>query len=188
MRPYDRGGVEHAVCEMLVAFGDDPEREGIIGTPDRVARAWGEMLSGYREDPRAILSTDFDADGYDQMVVLRDIDFTSMCEHHLLPFHGIAHVAYIPKVRVVGLSKLARLVECYARRLQLQEKMTRQVADALQEHLVPLGVAVLVEATHTCMSDRGVKKPGAKMVTSVMLGALRHDPGARAEFLSLVKR
>lgn len=188
--PFDASLARVAITDLLCAFGEGglPEwREGIADTPDRVARAWQEMLAGYQDDPAAILATDFDADGYDQMVLLNGIAFTSICEHHLLPFHGVAHVAYLPSARVVGLSKLARLVDCFARRLQLQERMTQEIANAIAEHLAPLGVGVLVEATHTCMTDRGVRKPGAQMVTSVMLGAFRDNDAARTELLAMAR-
>lgn len=187
MNQYDGPAVERAVAEMLGALGDDPAREGIRGTPGRVARAWREMLSGYGQDPAKILSTDFDAEGYDQVVAVPGIEFASVCEHHLLPFTGTVAVAYLPGSRVVGLSKMARLVECFARRLQIQERMTQEIAGAINSHLGARGVAVVVEASHSCMALRGVKKPGARMVTSCMLGCFREIPAARAEVLELLR-
>lgn len=174
-----------AVEALLVTIGEDPEREGLQDTPARVVKALLEMTAGYNQEPVEILATTFGADGYDEMVVLRGIRFTSLCEHHLLPFSGVAHVGYVPKDRVVGLSKLARLVECYGKRLQLQERMTRQIAEALIEHLEPLGAGVVVSAQHSCMGCRGVRQPDAAMVTSAMLGVLRTDAAARTEFMAL---
>lgn len=176
-----------AVRSLLAALGEDPERDGLVDTPGRVERAWRELLSGREADVGAILSRDFDADGYDQMIALAPIEFVSVCEHHMMPFSGAAAVAYIPRKRVVGLSKLARLVDAFARRLQIQERMTQQIADALEEHLHPIGCAVLLRASHTCMSYRGVRKRGGQMTTSVTTGLMRVDPKARAEFLSLVR-
>lgn len=170
---------------LLDAIGEDRNREGLVDTPARVLKALLEMTSGYTDKPEEILATTFEADGYDEMVVLRGIRFTSLCEHHMLPFSGVAHVGYLPKSRVVGLSKLARLVECYAKRLQLQERMTRQIAEALLGHLEPLGAGVVVSAHHSCMGCRGVRQPDAAMVTSAMLGVLRDEPAARAEFMML---
>lgn len=174
-----------AVRVLLAHVGEDVERAGLLDTPDRVARALREMTSGYRDDPAAILARTFD-DRCDEMVVVSGVDFTSLCEHHLLPFVGVAHVAYLPGERVVGLSKLARLVDCYARRLQVQERMTVQIAEAIAEHLSPRGVGVVVEAHHSCMGCRGVRKPNARMVTSAMHGVFRDEPEARAEFLALI--
>jgi GTP cyclohydrolase I len=172
---------------MIRWAGDDPNREGLIGTPDRVVRAWEEFFRGYNEDPREILARTFEEiEGYDEMVVLKDIRFESHCEHHLLPIIGLAHVAYLPKTRVVGISKLARLVEAYAKRLQIQEKMTAQIAGAIEDILQPDGVAVVIEATHQCMTTRGVHKPGATMVTSRMLGGFRNDQKTRREFLAMI--
>ncbi|MGF6504650.1 GTP cyclohydrolase I FolE [Paraburkholderia sp. 32] len=178
---------EEAVRTLIRWAGDDPEREGLIQTPARVARAYREFFSGYDSDPMQILATTFsEVDGYDEMVVLKDIRFESYCEHHVVPIIGRAHVAYLPEHRVVGISKLARLVDVYAKRLQIQEKMTVQIADALNTVLQPKGVAVILEAAHQCMSTRGVHKPGASLVTSRMLGAFRDDPSTRREFLSIV--
>ncbi|SDR53155.1 GTP cyclohydrolase I FolE [Paraburkholderia tuberum] len=178
---------EQAVRTLIRWAGDDPEREGLIQTPARVARAYREFFSGYDSDPMQILATTFsEVDGYDEMVVLKDIRFESYCEHHMVPINGRAHVAYLPEHRVVGISKLARLVDIYAKRLQIQEKMTVQIADALNTVLQPKGVAVILEAAHQCMSTRGVHKPGASLVTSRMLGAFRDDPSTRREFLSIV--
>jgi GTP cyclohydrolase I len=173
------------VYAMLDAIGEDPKREGLVDTPARVVKALKEMTAGYQEDPGQILSRTFAVE-YDEMVVLRDIDFTSLCEHHMLPFMGKAHVGYMPGDRVVGLSKMARLVHCYARRLQVQERLTQQVANSMQEHLGAAGVGVVVEARHECMACRGVKLPGSTMVTSAMLGSMR-EPAQRAEFLRLTK-
>lgn len=176
-----------AVREMLLAMGENPDREGLLDTPDRVIRSWTELYAGYHQDPADILKTTFgDVNGYDEMILLKDIPFHSTCEHHMLPFEGTAHVAYLPKDRVVGLSKLARLVDCFARRLQIQERMTREIANALMDHLQPLGCGVVIEASHGCMVCRGVKKEGARMVTSALDGDFR-NPATRAEFMALIK-
>ncbi len=177
---------EAAVRELLLAIGEDPDRDGLEDTPGRVARAYREMLAGRHQDPGEILARRFRID-HDEMVLVRDIEVFSLCEHHLLPFHGVAHVGYIPARGglVTGLSKLARLVDCYAKRLQVQERLTAQVADALVKHLQARGVIVVVEAEHLCMSMRGVKKPGSRTTTSAVRGALR-DPATRAEAMSLV--
>lgn len=177
--------IERAVREILEAIGEDPDREGLKRTPTRVALAYSELFAGLCEDPHRYLGTVFAAD-YDEVVLLRDIPFASMCEHHLLPFVGRAHVAYLPKGRVVGLSKLARLVESYARRPQIQEQMTKQICEALMEELAPKGAAVVIEATHSCMTIRGVKKTGSTMITSCLLGVCRSDARTRAEVLSLI--
>jgi GTP cyclohydrolase I len=167
--------------------GDDPGREGLLGTPDRVVRAYEEFFNGYGEDPVALLHRTFEEiSGYDEIVLLKDIRFESHCEHHMLPIIGKAHVAYLPDRRVVGISKLARLVEVYAKRLQIQEKMTAQVANTIDEVLRPKGVAVVIEAAHQCMTTRGVHKPGVSMVTSRMLGIFRTDPTTRREVLSMI--
>ena len=181
----DTPRIEAAVKEILAAVGEDPSREGLLDTPARVARAYSEMFAGLQENPREHLRTVFTAD-YDEVVLLRDIPFASMCEHHLLPFQGRAHVAYLPKGRVVGLSKLARLVEGYARRPQIQEQMTKQICEALMEELQPEGAAVVVEATHSCMTLRGVKKTGSTMITSCLLGVFRSDARTRSEVLALI--
>lgn len=177
--------VAAAVREILLAVGEDPDREGLRETPMRVARAYTEIFDGLQADPAEILSTTFDLD-HDEMVLVRDIEVWSTCEHHLLPFTGVAHVAYIPsKGRITGLSKLARLVDAYAKRPQVQERLTSQVADALVEHLHPQGVMVVVECEHLCMTMRGVRKPGAKTVTSAVRGVMAH-PATRAEAMSLI--
>lgn len=184
--PIDQPAVEKAVRDLLIAFGEDPQREGLQDTPARVARAYAEILQGHGTDPAAVLESKFDI-GHQEMVLVRDISFYSLCEHHLLPFHGMAHVGYIPALdgKVTGLSKLARLVEGYARRLQVQERLTGQVADALVERLGARGVIVVIEAEHECMSMRGVKKPGSRTVTSAVRGIMR-DPATRAEAMSLI--
>jgi len=178
--------IERAVREIIEAIGEDPAREGLVDTPARVARMYAELFEGLRIDPAQYLKVGFEA-GHDEMVILRDIPFYSVCEHHFMPFHGVAAVGYIPDGRVVGVSKLARLVEGYARRPQLQERLTGQVADALMETLRPDGVAVVIEAEHLCMTQRGVKKPGSRMVTSATRGLFRRNQATRAEFLSLVR-
>ncbi len=186
-RRPSRAEAERAVRTLIEWAGDDPDREGVKGTPARVANAFEEYFSGYGVDPVELLQRTFEeTDGYDEMVVLRDIRFESHCEHHLAPIIGKAHVAYLPQKRVVGISKLARLVEVYARRLQIQEKMTAQIANTLNEVLEPKGVAVVIEAAHQCMTTRGVHKPGVAMVTSRMLGAFRTDPSTRREFLAII--
>ena len=177
--------IERAVREILLAVGEDPDREGLLRTPNRVARAYVELLAGMNEDPRIHLRTVFN-ERYDEVVLLRDITFHSLCEHHLLPFVGKAHVAYLPDGKVVGLSKLARLVEGYARRPQVQERLTTQIADALMEELNPQGAACVIEATHTCMTIRGAKKPGSIMVTSALRGIFKDNPPSRHEVLSLI--
>lgn len=182
-----RGEAEDAVRVLLRWAGDDPMREGLLDTPARVVRAYEEFFKGYAYDPREILARTFsEVDGYDEMVVLKDIRFESYCEHHMVPIIGRAHVAYLPDHRVVGISKLARLVDAFAKRLQIQEKMTVQIADALNEILQPKGVGVILEAAHQCITTRGVHKPGVQMVTSRMLGSFRNDPSTRREFLAIV--
>ncbi len=177
--------IERAVREILLAVGENPDREGLLKTPNRVARAYGELMAGLQEDPRRHLKTVFN-ERYDEVVLLRDIQFHSLCEHHLLPFTGRAHVAYLPDGKVVGLSKLARLVEGFARRPQVQERLTTQIADALMEELNPAGAACVIEANHTCMTLRGVKKHGSLMVTSALRGVFKNDVASRAEILSLM--
>ena len=180
---------EEAIRTLIRWAGDDPDREGLVGTPDRVARAYKEFFAGYLEDPIEILQRTFEeTDGYDEMVVLKDIRLESHCEHHMVPIIGIAHIAYLPNRRVVGISKLARVLEVYAKRLQIQEKLTAQVANTIQEVLEPQGIAVVIEAAHQCMTTRGVKKPGVTMVTSKMLGCFRDNPETRREFLSIIGR
>lgn len=179
---------EEAIRTLLRFAGEDPEREGLRDTPARVIRAYGEYFSGYAQEPAVILNRTFEeVEGYDEMVILRDIRFSSHCEHHMAPFFGRVHIAYIPKTRVVGLSKLARLVDVYSRRLQIQEKMTAQIAGALQDALEPRGVGVVVEAVHLCMSMRGAQKAGATMQTSRLLGSFRSDSKTRQEFFDLIK-
>jgi GTP cyclohydrolase IA len=183
---FDRDRAEAAVREFLLAIGEDPDREGLRDTPARVARAATELFAGLWQDPADVLATDFGLE-HDELVLVKDIEVQSTCEHHLLPFHGVAHVGYIPGEhgRVTGLSKLARLVDVYARRPQLQERLTTQVADALVDKLHPRGVIVVVEAEHSCMTYRGVRKPGAKTVTSAVRGSLR-NAATRAEAMSLI--
>ena len=189
LRCPDRAEVEAAVRTLIRWAGDDPDREGLVGTPDRVAQAYREYFAGYDDDPVEILQRTFEeTDGYDEIVLLRDIGFESHCEHHLAPIIGKAHVAYFPAKRVVGISKLARVVEVYAKRLQLQEKMTAQIANTLDEVLQPLGTAVVIEAEHQCMTSRGVHKPGVTMVTSRLLGVFRDNPTTRRELLSMIGR
>jgi GTP cyclohydrolase IA len=178
-----------AVKTLLRYMGEDPEREGLLDTPDRVVRAWEEMTSGYRVDPEEILETNFDAARYNEVIACAWIEFYSTCEHHMLPFSGYAHIGYMParkEPRVVGLSKMARLVECYGRRLQIQEKMTVEIADAMQKYIRPSGVAVVIQAKHLCMSCRGVQKHKAAMVTSEMRGMFRKSAATRSEFFRLV--
>lgn len=177
--------IERAIRELLIAIGEDPDREGLVKTPNRVARAYSELTSGLREDPKLHLQTVF-TESYDEVVLLRDIPFHSMCEHHLLPFTGRAHVAYLPDGKVVGLSKLARLVDGFARRPQVQERLTTQIADALIEELAPIGAACIIEAVHTCMTIRGAKKTGSVMVTSALRGLFRENATSRHEILSLM--
>lgn len=182
-----RDEAEAAVRTLIRWAGDDPAREGLVETPKRVARAYEEFFSGYNEDPVAYLQRTFEeVDGYDEMVLLRDIRLESYCEHHLAPILGKIHIGYLPDHRVVGISKLARVAETYAKRMQIQEKLTAQIANCIDEVLQPKGVAVIIEAEHQCMTTRGVHKPGVRMVTSRMLGAFRENTDTRREFLSLV--
>lgn len=182
------GQLEEAVRTLLDEIGEDPARQGLVRTPERVRRMYAELTSGYRADPDALLNgASFDVD-YDEMVVVRDIEFYSLCEHHLLPFYGHAHVGYLPRGRVIGLSKIPRVVDMYAHRLQLQERMTQQVAAFLMERLEPKGVGIVVEAVHLCTMMRGVRKQQATMVTSSMLGTFRRDGRTRSEFLTLIGR
>ena len=183
----NRAEAEEAVRTLIKWAGDDPDREGLLDTPGRVVRSYEEFYDGYEADPKAILARTFEeTDGYDEIVLLRSIRFESHCEHHMAPIIGRAHVAYLPRRRVVGISKLARLVEIYAKRLQIQEKFTAQVANTIEDVLEPRGVAVVVEAAHHCMTTRGIHKPGAVMVTSRMLGAFRDDASTRREFLAMI--
>jgi GTP cyclohydrolase I len=184
-KEIDTQRIEKAVREILEAIGEDVEREGLRDTPARVARMYGELLAGMREDPDIYLQKVFHED-YDEIVLLRDIPFYSVCEHHMLPFIGQAHVAYLPKGRVLGVSKLARIVECFSRRLQCQERLTGQIADIIMDRLKPMGTAVVLEASHSCMTIRGIKKPGSVMVTSALRGIFRRDPRSRNEIISLL--
>jgi GTP cyclohydrolase I len=181
----DQQRIKNAVNELLLAIGEDPGREGLIETPRRIAEMYAEVFSGMHTDPMEHLKVGFDV-AHDEMVLLRNIPFYSMCEHHFLPFHGEAHVGYVPDGRVVGISKLARVVEGFARRPQIQEQLTSQIANAIMDALQPDGVAVVIEAEHLCMTMRGVKKPGSRMVTSAMRGRFKESALTRAEFLSLV--
>jgi GTP cyclohydrolase I len=184
--PFDHDRAEAAVRELLAAVGEDPQRDGLIDTPARVARAYAEMFAGLRQTADEVLTTTFDL-GHDEMVLVQDIEVYSTCEHHLVPFHGVAHVGYIPGAdgRITGLSKLARLVDVYAKRPQVQERLTTQVADALVRILQPRGVIVVIQCEHLCMSMRGIRKPGARTTTSAVRGQLR-DPATRAEAMSLI--
>ncbi|MFI9392939.1 MULTISPECIES: GTP cyclohydrolase I FolE [Streptomyces] len=183
---FDEKRAENAVRELLIAVGEDPDREGLLETPARVARAYRELLAGLRQKPEEVLTTTFDL-GHDEMVLVKDIEIVSLCEHHLLPFHGVAHVGYIPAEsgKITGLSKLARLVEVFARRPQVQERLTTQIADSLMGILEARGAIVVIEAEHMCMSVRGIRKPGAKTTTSAVRGQLR-DSTTRAEAMSLI--
>jgi GTP cyclohydrolase I len=183
-----REQAEEAVRTLLRWACDDPTREGLLDTPKRVVKSYEEFFAGYHVDPVALLERTFEeTDGYDEMVLLRDIRLESYCEHHMVPIVGRAHIAYLPHRRVVGISKLARVVEAYSKRLQIQEKLTAQIANTLNDVLQPRGVAVVLEASHQCMTTRGVHKPGVSMVTSRMLGAFRDDPATRREFLSMIR-
>ena len=186
--PFDHDRAVAAVRELLLAIGEDPERDGLRDTPERVARSYAEIFRGLREQPENVLTTTFDI-GHDEMVLVKDIEVYSTCEHHLVPFHGVAHVGYIPNTdgRITGLSKIARLVDVYAKRPQVQERLTTQVADAMVRVLEPRGVIVVIECEHLCMSMRGVRKPGARTVTSAVRGSLR-EAATRAEVLSLISK
>ncbi|KAB8175713.1 GTP cyclohydrolase I FolE [Microbispora sp. NEAU-D428] len=186
---FDHDRIEKAVREILFAIGEDPDRDGLRDTPARVARAFAEQFAGLGQRPEDALTTMFDAD-HDEMVLVKDIEVMSTCEHHLLPFHGVAHIGYTPndKGRITGLSKLARLVDVYARRPQVQERMTSQIADGLMQVLEPRGVIVVIEAEHMCMTMRGVRKPGAKTITSAVRGDFRSSEATRAEAMSLILR
>ncbi|MGK4582441.1 GTP cyclohydrolase I FolE [Kitasatospora sp. HPMI-4] len=186
VRAFDQERAEKAVRELLLAVGEDPDREGLLETPARVARAYKEIFAGLWQEPEDVLTTTFDL-GHDEMVLVKDIEVFSTCEHHLVPFQGVAHVGYIPSVsgKITGLSKLARLVDVYARRPQVQERLTSQVADSLMRILEPRGAIVVIECEHMCMSMRGIRKPGAKTLTSAVRGQLR-DPATRAEAMSLI--
>jgi GTP cyclohydrolase I len=187
-KDYDEESISQAVEQLLSAIGENPAREGLQRTPERVARMYSELLAGYRVDPVAMVNDALFDVKYDEMVIVRDIEFYSLCEHHMLPFIGRAHVAYLPRDRVVGLSKIPRIVDMYARRLQVQERMTRQIADFINNLLHPFGVAVIVEGLHLCATMRGVKKHNARMTTSTMLGAFRTSMATREEFLANISR
>lgn len=184
-QPVDHARIERAVREILAAVGEDPDREGLLETPARVARMYAELFSGLRQDPTTHLKKCF-TQKYDEMVLVKDIDFESMCEHHLLPFMGKAHIAYLPNGKIVGLSKLARIVEVIAHRPQVQERMTEQLADLIEEELRPKGVAVVLEATHACMTVRGIHKPGSLCTTSAMRGVCKDNLSTRAELMALI--
>jgi GTP cyclohydrolase I len=186
MDQIDTGRIEKAVREIIEALGEDPLREGLAETPERVARFYEEVFGGIQTDPGEVIDAFFGEEHYQEIVMVREIPFYSMCEHHFVPFHGQAHVAYMPQGRVTGLSKLARLVEGFARRPQMQERLTAQVADCLNDRLDPLGVLVVIEAEHLCMSMRGVKKPGAVTVTSAVRGIMESNPATRSEAMSLL--
>lgn len=183
----NQGKIQKGVRMILEGVGENPNREGLLETPKRVAKAYKELLAGYHHLPTSILRKRFSVQKYDQMILVKNIDFQSLCEHHLLPFTGVAHIAYIPKQKVVGLSKIARTVEMYARRLQIQEQLTEQIADTIMKELQPRGVGIVISATHFCMTMRGVKKHEPKMITSALMGEFRDNPSTRNEFLSLVK-
>lgn len=182
----DQERIKAAVREIIEATGDDPQREGLLDTPRRIADMYGEIFAGLWQDPREFLAVTFN-EAHDEMVILKDIPFYSLCEHHFMPFHGVAHVGYIPEGRVVGISKIARVVEAFAKRPQLQERLTAQIADCILDALQPDGVAVVVEAEHVCMTMRGVKKPGSRMVTSAVRGHFKERSVSRSEFLALVR-
>jgi len=184
-KTIDTGRIEKAIKEILLAVGEDIEREGLRDTPRRVASMYAELLTGMQEDPKEYISSIF-TENYNEIVLLRDIPFYSICEHHLMPFIGTAHVAYLPSGVVLGVSKLARIVDCFARRLQVQERLTVQIADFIMDSLDPRGVAVVLEAAHSCMTIRGIKKPGSVMVTSALRGIFKKDPKSRSEVLSLM--
>ncbi len=186
MNEIDQGRIEKAVREIIEALGEDIDREGLIGTPERVARFYAEVFDGIHRDPGDVVDAFFGDEHYQEIVMVREIPFYSMCEHHFVPFHGQAHVAYLPNGRVTGLSKMARLVDGFARRPQMQERLTAQIADALSDRLEALGVLVVIEAEHLCMSMRGVKKPGAMTVTSAVRGTMQSDAATRAEAMSLL--
>jgi GTP cyclohydrolase I len=184
----DQESIRQAIRNLLIAVGENPEREGLRRTPDRVARMYGELLEGYRQDPNELVNDALFEVKYDEMVLVHDIEFYSLCEHHMLPFLGRAHVAYLPRNKVLGLSKIPRIVDMFARRLQVQERMTRQIAECIDELLNPLGVAVVIEGLHLCATMRGVKKHDARMTTSAMLGAFRNSLATREEFLANIAR
>lgn len=180
--------IRELVAELLVQIGEDPEREGLVRTPERVARAWKEFIRGYDEIPEEVVGDALFEEKMDEIVAVKDIDFFSLCEHHLLPFKGVVHVGYLPKERIIGLSKIPRIVDMYARRLQVQERLTHQIADAIQTVLDPHGVAVMIEAEHLCMQMRGVEKKASFMVTSAVRGVFREDRKTREEFMSIIAK
>ncbi len=184
-KQVDIARIEKAVGEILLAVGEDPKREGLGGTPKRVANMYAELLAGMHEDPKEHVTSVFH-ESYDEIVLLRDVPFYSVCEHHMMPFIGKIHIAYLPDGKVLGVSKLARIVDCFARRLQVQERLTSQVADFLMDNLKPKGAAVVIEASHSCMTIRGIKKPGSVMVTSALRGIFIRDPRSRSEVLGLM--
>jgi GTP cyclohydrolase I len=186
MRSIDHEKLQNAAREMLLAIGEDIKREGLAETPERIANMYAELLAGSDEDPKEHLGSVFN-EKYDEVVLLKDIPFYSICEHHLMPFIGKAHVGYLPDGKIVGISKLARVVDCFARRLQVQERLTVQIADFFMENLKPQGVAVVIEASHSCMTIRGAKKPGSSMVTSALRGIFKRDPRSRNEVLELIR-
>jgi len=188
MTDLSDSALENTVRDLLKHIGEDPEREGLLKTPERVAKAWKFLASGYHSNPSDVINNAVFNEKYDEMVIVKDIEFFSLCEHHLLPFYGRAHVAYIPKGKIVGLSKIPRIIEIFSRRLQVQERMTQQIADTLDQALHPDGVAVVVEARHLCMMMRGVEKQNSLATTSAMLGSFRDDERTRAEFLNLIGR
>ncbi len=178
--------IEEAIKNLLIEIGEDPKRQGLVDTPDRIARMYRELTSGYSQSPEDVINQAVFDEKYDEMVVVKDVEFYSLCEHHMLPFFGKCHVAYVPKGKIIGLSKIPRLIEIYSRRLQVQERMTMNIADILNKYLKPYGVGVVVEAYHLCMAMRGVRKARANMLTSSMLGVFKKDERTRAEFLSLI--
>ncbi len=187
-REKDREAIRQAIRQVLVHIGENPDRDGLLRTPDRIARMYEELTAGYLTDPVEMINNAMFEVNYSEMVIVKDIDFYSLCEHHLLPFYGRAHVAYIPNGLVVGLSKIPRMVDIFSRRLQIQENMTQQIADCLNTHLHPFGVAVVVEGMHMCVMMRGVKKANAVMVTSSLIGTFKNDPKTRTEFMQLIGR
>jgi len=186
-QPFDQELIRKSVLNILTALGEDPNREGLLKTPDRVARAYEEILGGYTTDPKSVINGALFTVDYDEMVVVKDIEYFSLCEHHMLPFFGRAHVAYLPRKQVIGLSKIPRIVDMFARRLQVQERMTQQIAHFIQDTINPLGVGVVVEGQHLCTMMRGVKKEQASMTTSTMLGGFRSNLSTRLEFLNMIK-
>jgi GTP cyclohydrolase I len=187
-KPKPRDPIPELISSLLGELGEDPVRPGLVATPERVSRALRELTAGYRTRPEDVIADAVFEQDYDEMVVVKDVPFYSLCEHHMLPFFGFCHVGYLPKGRVIGLSKVPRLIDVFAHRLQVQEKMTKDIAEALNDAVAPRGVGIVVEARHLCMEMRGVQKPGGHMMTSCMLGTFRKDPRTRAEFLALVKR